>query len=243
MLTKRLIPILLLKGNKLVKGENFKNFKYIGDPINVVKIFNKKKIDELIILDTEASKLNKINFELISEIASECFMPVTYGGGIKSILDADKIFALGIEKICLNYSIIKNKILITQISEKYGKQSIISLINIKKNIFGKKKIFNYLDNKILDLNLNSEIKSCVDAGSGEILIQSVDKEGQLEGIDNDLIKTINPVSCPTIYSGGITNKEDIFEVYKKFEAAAGGAYFVFRDKNKGVLIKYPNISR
>ena len=148
MLKKRIIPTLLIKGDELVKSTRYKNHSYVGDPINVIKIFNEKEVDEIIILDIEKSIFNKDpNYELIKDLTSECYMPLTYGGGIKSIEQAEKLFSIGIEKITLNSINYKNLNLMKEITNKFGSQSVIAAVDLNKNIFNKLYLYDWIKKK------------------------------------------------------------------------------------------------
>jgi len=244
MLLVRYIPCLLLKDNGLVKTVNFKNPKYVGDPINTVRIFNEKEVDELIFLDIDATPKNKEpNYKLLSEIASECFMPLAYGGGIKTFEQAQKIFNIGIEKVAINSASHSNLKLITQISEVYGSQAVIGVVDVKKNFFGKKEV---VYKSALEKSSSTPVewaKKIIEAGVGEILITSVDKEGTWNGMDIELIKSIAAnVNVPLIAHGGAGNLEHIKAAVKEGEASAVamGSMVVYQKKDFGVLVNFPD---
>jgi imidazole glycerol-phosphate synthase subunit HisF len=239
MLKNRVIPVLLIEDDGLVKTTKFKKPKYLGDPVNTVKIFNTKEVDEIFILDIVASK-NKSgpNFSLILEIASEAFMPLCYGGGIRNINDAEKLFSLGVEKISIQTSAFKDLELVKNISQKYGSQAVVVSIDLKRDLFGKIKIFNnsYKENWI------SFAKDAVNAGAGEIFINSVNQDGTLSGPDLELItKLTKQISVPLTYAGGISSLNDIKKVADSGASGiAAGAFFVFHGPNRAVLISYPD---
>jgi len=242
MLLKRIIPCLLIKDGGLVKTINFKNAKYVGDPINAVKIFSEKEADEILIIDINASKKKKIDYDLLKKIFSECFVPVCYGGGISNLEDAKKIINLGAEKICIQSNGIKNKKLIYQLAENFGSQSIVLSIDIKKNIFGKVKIWNYLKNdfyKIEEIFLF--INEMISLGIGEIMINDVDRDGTFKGSNKKFINEFtNKINMPTIFCGGINSFEDIKLSFDHGAKSVGvGSFFVFYGKHKAVLITYP----
>jgi len=244
MLLIRYIPCLLLKDNGLVKTVKFKNPKYIGDPINTVRIFNEKEVDELIFLDIDATPKNKEpNYKLLAEIANECFMPLAYGGGIKTFDQAQKIFNIGIEKVAINSSVHENLNLITQISEVYGSQAVIGVIDVKKNFFGKKEVvYNSANNKS-KFSPNEWAQKLVNAGVGEILVTSVDNEGTWSGFDIETIKSITEsVNVPVVANGGAGNVEHLKDaiVKGKASAVAMGSMVVYQKKDFGVLINFPN---
>ena len=243
MLLKRIVPCLLLSEEGLVKTKNFCAPKYVGDPINAVKIFSEKEADEIIILDIEATKKSKINYKLLSNIFSECFVPVTYGGGINSIEDAKKIINLGAEKICLQSSFIENKKLIIELIKYFGSQSIVVSIDIKKNIFLKYKVWNYKTNSFLhNIDLKKILDDIKQIGVGEIIVTDVDKEGTLTGTNKKLIKKLSKnINIPLIYNGGTNSFKDIKDSFNcGAQALAIGSMFVFHGRHNAVLITYPN---
>jgi cyclase len=242
MLKHRVIPVLLLDNSNLVKTTNFKNPKYIGDPINTVHIFNEKQVDELIVLDISASKEKRgPNFGLIKEIAAECFMPMTYGGGIQTIDQANKIFSSGIEKICIQSAAIKNPSFINDLANRFGSQSIVVSIDIKKNWLGQQIFFYAAQNKFLRIDPNNFIRDLVNAGAGEVLLNSVDKDGTLSGPDLKLIQHFSQlIEVPLITAGGISSLKDIKDAIDAgASAVAAGAFFVYHGPHRAVLITYP----
>lgn len=243
MLQARVIPCLLLKGSGLVKTTKFKNPKYIGDPINAVNIFNEKEADELIFLDITASiEKRRPNFKLVSEIASECFMPFAYGGGISQIEDVKELFKLGVEKIVINSALHHNPGLITECAKIYGSQSIIGSIDVKKNFFGKYEVYSNSGTINTKLDPVRFAKQIEELGIGEIFINSIDRDGTQSGYDGKLIKSITTtVNVPVIACGGAGNKADFKEAVSQFgaSAVAAGSFFVFHGKHKAVLITYP----
>lgn len=244
MLLTRFIPCLLIKDNSLVKTVNFKNPKYIGDPINTVRIFNEKEVDELIFLDIDATPKNKEpNYKLLSEIANECFMPLAYGGGIKTFEQAQKIFQIGFEKVAINSALHSNLTLATQIAEKYGSQAVIGVIDIKKNFFGKRTIVSNSAKISHKETIFEWVQKLEKSGVGELLVTSVDKEGTWDGLDLELIKEITSISkVPVIAHGGVGSIDDIFNGINqsKANAIAMGSMVVYQKKDFGVLINFPD---
>lgn len=245
MIRPRIIPCLLLRGKGLVKTVQFKNPIYLGDPLNTINIFNKKMVDEIIILDIEAtSGSRKPNFELIKRIASICFSPLTYGGGVTDLRDAERLFSIGIEKISLNTSAFKNPLLITELANKYGSQSVVVSVNISSDFWGKKRIVN---NALKNIGLGAplmeeQVKIFENLGAGELLINDVSRDGTMKGYDFELIKSItNKVTIPVIACGGCGSYADLKDVILKggASAAAAGSFFVFNGPHKAVLISYP----
>lgn len=242
MLRSRVIPCLLLRGEGLVKTTRFRSPMYVGDPINAIKIFNEKEVDELVVLDIEASKANREpNYKKIAEIASECFMPLCYGGGIRDIVHADRVFAAGIEKICLQTGAYERLGLIEQIATKYGSSSVVVSIDLKKHWMGGYRIFSAAKRTQLPKNWQTFLQSAVDAGAGEIFLNSVDRDGTMTGMDLSMINEATALaSVPFIACGGVGSREDIREgVLAGASAVGAGAYFVYQGPHRAVLISYP----
>lgn len=242
MLKTRVIPVLLLKGNDLVKTTKFKKPLYIGDPINAIKIFNDKEVDELIFLDIEASKKSREpNYKLIESFATECFMPICYGGGITTIEQMKKIFKLGVEKISINLSLLDNLELLRESSSIFGSQSIVVSIDIKKNFFGNYSIYNHKKKRINKQELVRYVQLLEENGAGEIMINNVDLDGTLEGYDLKLIKNIKDlITIPLITCGGAKDLNDFKEAKDlAVSGVAAGSFFVFYGKHRAVLITYP----
>lgn len=241
----RIIPTLLLHNEGFVKSEKFKDYKYLGDPINIVKIFNEKEVDELVILDIDASKNSKINFQLLEDIASEAFMPIAYGGGISTLEDAKNILSLGFEKIVLNKATITNSILISEISNYYGAQSVVVSIDVKKNIFGNYTLrFNNGKEKS-NIDPIVHAKNCVQLGAGELIINSIDLDGTMKGYDHELIqKFTNNINVPVVALGGASGWKDLADIINNSGASASGAssIFVYQGPHKAVLISYPKFN-
>lgn len=241
----RLIPILLVKNGGLYKTQKFSNPKYIGDPLNAIRIFNEKEVDEIIILDIDATRKNTSpNYNLIEQFAGECFMPVCYGGGIKNFEDAERIFSLGIEKISIQSSVYKEKDLINKISNVYGSQAVVLSVDLKKNLFGNYRLYAHSTEKNLEIPWKSFIVDGIKAGAGEILLNLVDKDGTLSGLDSDILEELkNEVNVPIILTGGVNSVDDIkFAFSKGATAIGGGAFFVFNGPHRAVLISYPKYS-
>lgn len=243
MYRARVIPCLLLRGNGLVKTINFKNGIYIGDPINTVKIFNEKEVDEIIILDIEATtRVKEPNFKLVSDIASECFMPLCYGGGIRSIDDIRTILNLGVEKVSINSYAIENPYFIKMASEKFGSQSIIVSIDVKRNLFGRYEIYIANGTKNTKLDPLRFALQMEEMGAGEILLNSIDRDGTMKGYDIELIQMVSKeTGIPVIACGGAGKIEDFGRAINAggASAVAAGSLFVFNGKHRAVLISFP----
>jgi cyclase len=242
MLRYRVIPVLLLKNNGLVKTTKFKNPVYVGDPINAVKIFNEKEVDEIILLDITATNEKKEpDYRRIEGIVSEAFMPVGYGGGINKIEQIENLFKLGIEKIILNTSAHVNPELIKKATQIFGSQSIVIAIDVKKDMWGKNRIYTNSGTRKQATSMHSFLRISEESGAGEIFINSIDRDGTMAGYDIELIKKASEtVSIPVIASGGAGNIRDFSLAIKAgASAVAAGAMFVFQGVNRAVLISYP----
>nr|WP_068892645.1 AglZ/HisF2 family acetamidino modification protein [Pedobacter panaciterrae] len=247
MIRPRLIPILLIQDGGLVKGVNFKKHVYVGDPVNVVKIFNEKEVDEIAILDISCTVENRDpNYELISEITSEAFMPLSYGGGLKSIEQVRKIFHSGVEKVIFNTSAYLNPNLIKETAKEFGSSSTVVSIDVKTSGFFKstKKVFIQNSRKQIELTPLEYSKMLVDLGAGEIILTSVDHEGLMAGYDNDLIEEITSnLEIPVVANGGAGNMDHFKQALNHgASAVAAGSFFVFQGTHKAVLITYPSYS-
>jgi cyclase len=244
MINSRIIPVLLLTGEALVKTIKFRDRIYIGDPLNAIKIFNEKEVDELIILDIDAHKRKMDpDFSYIKRLATECFMPVCYGGGIVSLDSIKELFFLGIEKVSINSASFQNINLISEAAKIYGVQSIIGAMDVKKNLFGKYDVFYNNGRTKGSSNPFQWVKTLENAGAGEIFLNSIDNDGLMCGFDISLIKRITEiVKIPVIACGGAGNIDHCKTAIDAGGAAAVGvgSMCVFKDKNRAVLISYPN---
>ena len=246
MLLNRLIPIVLLKDESLVKTLKFNSFTYVGDPANTLSIFNELLVDELIILDISAVKSNRPpNLKILRQIADECFMPLTYGGGIANLEHAKQIFDLGFEKISINTKAFTNSRLIKDLSSYFGSQSIIGSIDVKNNLFKQQRVVSHGATKFTNWNPIDWAIELEKLGVGEILLTSVDREGTWNGMDIDLIRQIsNNISIPLIAHGGAGSFSHIQEAFKLGNASAVGlgSMVTFQKKGKGVLVNFPTRS-
>jgi cyclase len=244
MLKARVIPCILLNGSGLVKTIQFKKPKYVGDPINAVRIFNDKEVDELTVLDINAMVEEKTpQFEMISNIASECFMPLSYGGGVSSIDQIEKLLKFGVEKVILNSAAIHSPELIKQSAVIVGSQSIVVSIDVKRSAFGKYYIYTHGGKKKIDIDVVEHATHMEKLGAGELLLTSIDRDGTQDGYDLKLLKNVtDAVSIPVIASGGAGKLADFEDAIKKGGASAfaAGSMFVFYGKHRAVLINYPS---
>lgn len=240
----RVIPVLLIDNGKLIKSLQFKKYTYLGDPINAIKIFNDKEVDEIVVLDISKTR-NKSGPDLVQirNYASEAFMPMAYGGGITRVEEVKEILYNGIEKVIVNKAAFINPGLITEIATRFGSQSIVVSIDVKANIFGKKSV--YTDNGKSGTGLDPVLyaKQCVDRGAGEILLNAVNRDGTYIGYDIDLVNRVaGAVDVPVIAVGGASSIDDFREavVTGKASAVAAGSMFVFQRPHNAVLISYPS---
>ena len=243
MFLPRIIPVLLIQDRGLVKTNKFKSPKYIGDPINSVRIFNEKEVDEIIILDIEASKDNQSpDFSLIEDIAAEAFMPLGYGGGIKTVDQVKRIFELGFEKVVINSSTFENYSIIEESAKIFGSQSIVGCIDIKKSIFSKRYLYSHNGKKKQKINIKTHINNLINAGIGELIIQSIHLDGTKKGYDlNFLNKISKSIEIPSIGLGGAGNLSDAVTAIQNTDlsAVAAGSIFVYFGAHDAVLINYP----
>ncbi len=245
MVLKRLIPVLLLKDESLIKTIQFKKFQYIGDPSNTCRIFNELEVDELCFLDIFATVEGRTpNFKILSEIANECFMPLSYGGAVTHPLQAEKIYKIGFEKIVFNSPMFTHPFTIKEVSKSFGAQAVVASIDVKKNLFGKYTVMSHHGTKTQNTSLLDWVKKCEDLGVGEILLTSIDREGTWNGPDLELIRLVSDNSTvPVIAHGGIGKVSDIQTCFEtgNVSAVATGSLVVFQKKGMGVLINMPDL--
>lgn len=240
------MPCLLLKGRGLVKTIKFSKPQYVGDPINAVRIFNQKEVDELILLDIDATtNEHKIQFDLIEQITSECFMPLCYGGGVRTLDDFRKLFYLGVEKISVSSLLFRNPEIVKEAITLYGSQSIVATLDIKKSWLGKYNIYTNSARVKCKLSLLQAIIHAKSLGVGEIIVNSIDRDGTWLGFDLNLVRlVVEQVVIPVVALGGAGNLDHIQQVVKEASASAVGlgSMAVFQAKGMGVLIKFPKLS-
>jgi cyclase len=240
----RVIPVLLLQSSGLYKTTRFKDPKYIGDPLNAARIFNEKQCDEMILLDIEASRLKQeINFRQIEEMASECFMPLAYGGGITSLQQIERILRSGIEKVVLNSAILGKPSFIKEAAERFASSTIVASVDIRKNIWGRYQVFSHSGQPVKETDPIAWMKQIEELGAGEIMLNNADLDGTGKGYDIEFIrKACAEIAVPVIASGGCSGLEDIKQLLSRTHAsaAAAGNMFVFHGKHRAVLISYPD---
>lgn len=239
----RVIPILSIDGNKLVKTVKFKKPKYVGDPLNAIRIFNEKMIDEIAILDIRATfNKSEVNYQLIGEMAGECFSPLAYGGGIKNIKQVEKIFQLGIEKVILNSAAFETPELITEIADSFGGQSVVVCLDIKQDFLGRKQLMKYSGSKRVNYSIEKAIDLFQEKGAGEIIIQDVNREGTFQGFNTEYIESIRDlVKVPLVALGGCNGIPNMNSALSKgANAIAASSLFVFRNNDpNSIMINYP----
>jgi len=246
MLRSRLIPFLSIHNGGLVKSKNFKDYKYLGDPINAVKVFNDKEVDELAVIDISASiSNNEPNYKLIESIARESRMPLTYGGGVKNTNQARKIISLGVEKIAISSGIIENLDLISELKQEVGSQSVVFVIDIKKSglINTKYSMMTHNGSRRHNFELDKFILRVQELGIGEIVINSIDHDGSMKGYDLRFLDYImSSINVPLTFLGGAGSLKDINNLVqrKKFIGAGAGSIFLLKGIHRAPLIQYPD---
>lgn len=243
MLQTRVIPTLLIQKGGLVITQNFGKSTYVGDPINAIKIFNDKDVDEILVLDISATEEGRSpNFEMIQELAEECFMPLAYGGGISTIEEIRRILSSGVEKVALNWAAVSQPSLVQAAANEFGSQAIVVSIDAKRNVFGHYKL---MAKRGRQRTGRGAVEAAIEAerlGAGEILLNAIDKDGTMAGVDRQLIASVaGKLSVPLIAIGGVGNVRDLAEAKAAGASAiAAGAFFVFQGPHRAVLISYPD---
>ena len=245
MLQPRMIPCLLVKDKGLVKTVKFKDPKYVGDALNAVKIFNEKAVDELIVLDIDATvQRREPDYQMIENLAVQCRMPLCYGGGIKTVAQAKKVFSLGVEKVALSSAAVSNPQLVADIAGQVGVQSVVVVLDVKKRKLGSKyDVYTHNGTQKHDLDLMAFVQQLEQLGVGELIINAIDNDGTMKGYDFRLIDMIKPVTfVPMTVLGGAGSLDDMQQLFARYGiiGAAAGSLFVFKGKYRAVLINYPS---
>lgn len=245
MLRSRIIPCLLIKNGGLVKTVQFDEFKYVGDPINAVRIFNEKTVDELIVLDIDATVQHREpNYTLIKHLAAECRMPLCYGGGVNTVEQIENIISLGVEKVAISFAAVQRPALISEAATRVGRQSIVVVLDVKKTgLLRRYEILTHNATKKTGLSPVAFVKKIESCGAGEIVINSIDQDGVMTGYDLALIQEVREaVTLPMTVLGGAGTLDNIADLIRQFGiiGAAAGSLFVFKGKYRAVLINYPN---
>lgn len=246
MLRPRIIPCLLLQNEGLVKTQKFSDPKYVGDPLNAVKIFNEKEADELMVIDIDATRLHKNpNIPLLKQLSVESRMPLCYGGGIKTVEQANQIISVGIEKVALSSKAIESPKVVSQIAKEIGSQSIAVVLDIKKKSFSSKyEVWTHNNTQNTKLDPIELSRKFQDLGAGEIIINSIDNDGMMTGLDIPILeKVYSQLTVPMTVMGGIGSYQDIKSAIQKFRyiGIGVGSFFVFKGRYRAVLINYPSI--
>lgn len=239
----RVIPTLLIQNRKLVKTTGFKNPSYVGDPINALRIFNDKEVDEICVLDIQASRDKSMpDMEYLRDLASECFMPLAYGGGVTTPQQANELFKIGIEKIVFGTTAVTNPDLIRQVSAMAGAQSVVVALDYRKDWLGSYQVYYTSGTQRATMKPVEFARYAESLGAGELLIQNIDREGSCKGYDLTLLHNIaHAVSIPVIFSGGAASTDDFLPAIQAgASAVAAGAMFVYKGPNRAVLINYPD---
>lgn len=243
MLRTRVIPCLLLQGDGLVKTVRFKKPVYVGDPINAIKIFNEKEVDELVFLDIAASREGRgPSLQAIREFADECFMPVAYGGGVRSVDDARAVLALGVEKVVINTMALRRPQLVAELAAEFGAQAVVVSIDARKRLFGGYEVYGAGGSEPTGLKPVEHAVRMVELGAGELLVTSIDRDGTQTGYDIPLVRSIaDAVAVPVIACGGAGTLDHLAQAVNEghASAAAAGSMFVFHGRHRAVLISYP----
>ncbi len=245
MLLPRLIPCLLIQNGVLVKTYRFSKSKYIGDPINAVRIFNEKFVDEIVIIDIDATtKGCEPNYKMISNLANECRMPLCYGGGVGNVEQIERIIGLGVEKVAISSAAIARPALIEEAAISVGSQSVVVVLDLqKRGIFGRAEIVTHNSSLKTGIDPLAFIREVTKRGAGEIIINSVDRDGTLEGYDLKMVERLrSETSLPMTILGGAGSLDHVAELWRTngVIGAAAGSLFVFKGKYQAVLINYPS---
>lgn len=239
----RLIPVLLIHQGGVYKTSKFKSPVYIGDPINTIRLFNDMEVDEIVVLDIDASKENREpDYSKFEELASEAFMPVGYGGGIRTVEQAKRILNSGVEKVIINYAAQLSGELIAECASRFGSQSVMSSIDYAKRPLIGRRRYDHVSGKLLKTSPIDAAKVAQQMGAGELLLNCVDRDGSMQGLDVDLVQELSPqLHIPIVACGGAGSLEHLQQAEAAGASAiAGGSMFVFRGKQRGILISYPN---
>jgi len=242
MYQARAIPCLLLRGNGLVKTKKFKEPVYVGDPVNAVRIFSEKEVDEIIILDIEASRLGREpNYELIAEMAGEAFMPVAYGGGVRSLEQIRRLIRSGVEKVVINTAATESTDIIRAAVEVFGSQAIVGSVDVRRKLLGGYTLVCKSATVKTRLTLQQYIEDLIGAGVGELFINDVDRDGTMAGYDLALLHSVAKAGVPVVMCGGAGTLEHLRQAVLEggASAVAAGSMFVFHGKHRAVLINYP----
>ncbi len=243
MLRPRAIPCLLVRLGRLVKTIRFDRPNYVGDPINAVRIFNDMEVDEIIVLDIGATPDGTgIPFDLIGEMAGECFMPMVYGGGVRTVEEARRILGLGVEKVAINTALGGDLSLVRRMADAFGAQALVASVDVRRRMFGGYRVCTHGGRQAIKIELVDWVRDLEKSGAGEILVTSIDRDGTMNGYDIDLVRLVTgSVRVPVIAAGGAGSVHDMSEVVVRggASAAAVGSLAVYQGRNRAVLINFP----
>jgi cyclase len=244
MYRARVIPCLLVRGHGLVKTKRFKDAVYVGDPINAVRIFSEKEVDELVILDIDASRERRDpNYELVAEMAGECFTPMAYGGGVRTLEQVRRLIRCGVEKVVINTAATESTAVVTEAAAIFGSQAVVGAIDVRRTLLGGYKVLARSATQETTLRLDEHVGNLVAAGAGEIFLNSVDRDGVMEGYDLALIRSVvRLTTVPVVACGGAGTAEHLVQAVRDAgaSAVAAGSMFVFHGRHRAVLINYPS---
>ena len=244
MIRTRVIPCLLLRGDGLYKSVKFSDYTYIGDPLNAVRIFNEKECHELVFLDITATREGRgPRFDLVKDIAGECFMPFSYGGGVHTMADIAALLRLGVEKVVLNTVAFENPAFVREAAREYGSSTMVISLDVKKNFWGSYRVCTHGGQKVRDVDPVTQAQKMEECGAGEIFLTSVDRDGTQQGYDLSLIHAVSSaVGVPVVACGGAGKVEDFGAAVHEggASAVAAGSLFVFYGKRRAVLINFPS---
>ncbi len=244
MIPTRVIPCLLLRGSGLVKTTRFKSPVYLGDPCNTVRIFNDKEVDELVIYDITATPEHRApRFEVVREIVNEAFMPVGYGGGLRTVEECRQMLALGVEKVIINSHAAERPAFISELADRFGSQSVVVAIDVKKGLLGGYEVMTEGGARKTRQSPVAYAQRMAEAGAGELIVNAIDRDGTMAGYDVPLVRSVaDAVTVPVIASGGAGSVDDMAEVVRDGHASAvaAGSFFVFHGRHRAVLISYPS---
>lgn len=243
MYRARVIPCLLVRGNGLVKTRKFKEPVYVGDPINAIRIFSDKEVDEIVVLDIDASREGREpNYALIEEMAGEAFMPMAYGGGVRNIEQVRRLIRSGIEKVVINTAATESPEVLREAADMFGSQAVVAAVDVKKTLLGGYRVVVKSATVNIKASLDEHIQNLVAAGAGEIFLNNVDRDGMMGGYDLQLISSVTQkVNVPVVACGGAGTIKHLSQAVTEggASAVAAGSMFVFHGKHRAVLINYP----
>lgn len=244
MLATRVFPTLLIRGRGLYKGVHFRDHRYVGDPVNAVRIFNDREVDEIAVIDIDATPNGRsISVEFVRQFAAECFMPLTVGGGIATVAHARQLLQAGAEKVLVNSAALARPTLVRELAETFGSSSVVVAIDCKRGLLGRYKVMSHCGQRATDMDPVAWAMQAQELGAGELLVTAIDRDGDMSGYDCQLLRSIaEKVSVPVIAAGGCGSLQHMRQAVDEGKVAAvtGGSYFVFHGPRRAVLISFPS---